>query len=66
MNHKILNKLEQLIHVSPQLLRQPNTLKHAIQRPFDIELDQIEYSHMGELVDQIDDTTQLLSKSLTR
>ena len=55
MNHKILNKLEQLIHVSPQLLRQPNTLRHAIQNTFDIELDQIEYSHMGELVDQIDD-----------
>jgi hypothetical protein len=55
MNHKILNKLEQLIHVSPQLLRQPNTLRHAIQSTFDIELDQIEYSHMGELVDQIDD-----------
>jgi hypothetical protein len=31
MNHKILNKLEQLIHISPQLLRQPNTLRHAIQ-----------------------------------
>jgi len=55
MNHKILNKLEKMIHVSPQLLRQPETLKHAIQGTFDIKLDDINYSNVGELVDRIDD-----------
>jgi hypothetical protein len=55
MNHKILNKLEQMIHVSPQLLRQPETLKHAIQGTFDIELDDVNYTNVGELVDRIDD-----------
>jgi hypothetical protein len=38
MNHKILHKLEQMIHISPQLLRQPETLKQAIQGTFDVEL----------------------------
>jgi hypothetical protein len=55
MNHKILNKLEKMIHVSPQLLRQPGTLKHAIQGTFDIKLDDVNYSNVGELVDRIDD-----------
>jgi len=55
MNHKILNKLEKMIHVSPQLLRQPETLKHAIQGTFDIELDDVNYTNVGELVDRIDD-----------
>ena len=38
MNHKILHKLEQMIHTSPQLLRQPGTLKQAIQGTFDIDV----------------------------
>ena len=55
MNHKILNKLEQMIHTSPQLLRQPGTLKQAIQGTFDIELNDVNYTNVGELVDRIDD-----------
>ena len=55
MNHKILNKLEQLIHISPQLLRNPVTLKQAIQGTFDVELEDVSYNNIGELVDRIDD-----------
>ena len=44
-----------MIHTSPQLLRQPGTLKHAIQGTFDIELDDVNYTNVGELVDRIDD-----------
>lgn len=55
MNHKILHKLEQMIHTSPQLLRSNHKLQQAIQGTFDIELDNVEYSHIGELVDRIDD-----------
>ena len=54
MNHKILHKLEKMIHVSPQLLRNPVTLQQAIQGTFDVEID-VEYTHIGELVDRIDD-----------
>ena len=39
MNHKILHKLEQMIHTSPQLLRNSRTLQQAIQGTFDIEID---------------------------
>ena len=55
MNHKILHKLEQMIHTSPQLLRNKRTLQQAIQGTFDIEIDNVEYTHIGELVDRIDD-----------
>ena len=55
MNHKILHKLEQMIHTSPQLLRNQRTLQQAIQGTFDIEIDNVEYTHIGELVDRIDD-----------
>ena len=55
MNHKILHKLEQMIHTSPQLMRNPRTLQQAIQGTFDIEIDNVEYTHIGELVDRIDD-----------
>jgi hypothetical protein len=54
MNHKILHKLEQMLHTSPQLLRNSRTLQQAIQGTFDIEID-VEYNHIGELVDRIDD-----------
>jgi len=54
MNHKILNKLEQMIHTSPQLLRNPQTLKQAIQGTFNVELENVEYDNIGELVDRID------------
>jgi len=55
VNHKILHKLEKMIHTSPQLLRNPTQLKFAIRGTFDIELEDVSYSHIGELVDRIDD-----------
>ena len=55
MNHKILNKLEKMIHTSPQLLRKPETLRQAIQGTFDIEIIDVSYDTIGELVDRIDD-----------
>tara|TARA_B100001094_G_scaffold76296_1_gene72721 strand:+ start:1746 stop:2426 length:681 start_codon:yes stop_codon:yes gene_type:complete len=55
MNHKILHKLEQVIHTSPQLLRNPDTLRQAIQGTFDVELEDVDYHNIGELVDRIDD-----------
>ena len=55
MNHKILHKLEQMIHTSPQLLRNPKTLQQAIQGTFDVTVDDVSYDTIGELVDRIDD-----------
>ena len=55
MNHKILNKLEQMIHVSPQLLRNPNTMRQAIQATFNVTVEDVEYENIGQLVDRIDD-----------
>ena len=55
MNHKILNKLENMIHVSPQLLRNPIRMKQAIQGTFNVEIDDVEYENIGQLVDRIDD-----------
>ena len=54
MNHNILHKIEQMIHTSPQLLRNPQTLKQAIQGTFNVELENVEYDNIGELVDRID------------
>ena len=55
MNHKILNKLENMIHVSPQLLRNPKKMKQAIQGTFNVEIDDVGYENIGQLVDRIDD-----------
>ena len=44
-----------MIHTSPQLLRDPQKLRHAIQGTFNISIDNVEYHHIGELVDAIDD-----------
>ena len=55
MNHKILSKLEDLIHTSPQLLRNPSTMRQAIAGTFDVDVDDVEYGNLGELVERIDD-----------
>lgn len=55
MNHKILHKLEQMLHTSPQLLRSPYTLRQAIQGTFNVDIDDVEFTNIGELVDRIDD-----------
>lgn len=55
MNHKILSKLENLIHTSPQLLKNPITFQQAIKGTFDVDIKNVEYETIGELVDRIDD-----------
>ena len=55
MNHKILHKLEQMLHTSPQLLRSSHTLRQAIQGTFNVDIDDVEFTNIGELVDRIDD-----------
>ncbi len=55
MNHKILEKLELMLKTSPQLLRQPHKLQQAIAGTFDVWLDNVGFSNLGELVDNIDD-----------
>lgn len=55
MNHKILSKLENLIHTSPQLLKNPITFRQAIKGTFDVDVENVDYETIGELVDRIDD-----------
>lgn len=63
MNIKILTKLEEVLHTSPQILRSKEKLKQAIHGTFDIEVNNVEYKNIGELVDRIDDA--VLSKYFT-
>ncbi len=55
MNHKILHKLEQMIHVSPQLIRNPETMRQAIRGTFAVDVEDVEFKTIGELVERIDD-----------
>lgn len=55
MNLKIFEKLESIIHTSPQLLRSADKLRQAIQGTFDVYVYDVEYKNIGELVDRIDD-----------
>ena len=64
MNHKILDKLENMIHVSPKLLRNPETLRQAIRGAFAVDVEDVSYNNIGELVDKIDNLV-LDSPSLT-
>lgn len=55
MNHKILNAVEQMLQTSPQLLRDSHKLKQAIVGIFDVEIDDVGFDNVGELVEKIDD-----------
>jgi len=55
MNSKISKRLEQLLHETPQVLLDNNKLRHAIRGVFDVDLLDVNYNHIGELVDKIDD-----------
>lgn len=55
MNHKILEAVEQMLQTSPQLLRQPTKLQQAIVGIFDVWVDDVKFSNIGELVEKIDD-----------
>jgi len=60
MNNKILFKLEEMFHTSPQLLRNDEKLRQAIQGIFNISIDDVKFTNVGELVDRIDE--EVLSK----
>jgi len=55
MNHKILDTVEHMLQTSPQLLRDSRKLKQAIVGIFDVEIDDVSFNNVGELVDKIDD-----------
>lgn len=55
MNNKILFKLEEMFHTSPQLLRNDEKLRQAIQGIFNISIDNVKFTNVGELVDRIDE-----------
>ena len=54
MNLVILNTLEAMFHTSPSLLRNKSQLRQAIVGIFDVELDDVAFGNIGELVDRID------------
>ena len=55
MNHKILEAVEHMLQTSPQLLRNSSLLKQAIIGTFDVEIVDVSFSNIGELVEKIDD-----------
>jgi hypothetical protein len=55
MNHKILDAVEHILQTSPQLLRDSRKLKQAIVGTFDVEIEDVSFNNVGELVDKIDD-----------
>lgn len=55
MNHKILDAVEHMLQTSPQLLRDSCKLKQAIVGTFDVEINDVSFDNVGELVDKIDD-----------
>lgn len=55
MNHKILEAVEHMLQTSPQLLRNSNLLRQAIVGTFDVDVDDVSFSNIGELVEKIDD-----------
>jgi hypothetical protein len=55
MNHKILSAVEHMLQTSPQLLRNSQKLRQAIVGTFDVEIEDVSFGNVGELVDKIDD-----------
>lgn len=55
MNHKILEAVEHMLQTSPQLLRNKNLLRQAIVGIFDVEINDVDFNNIGELVEKIDD-----------
>lgn len=60
MNHKILNKIEKMFQTSPQLLRDNKKLIQAIRGIFNVDIDDVTFTNVGELVNKIDE--KVLSK----
>ena len=55
MNHKILDAVEHMLQTSPQLLRNSRKLQQAIVGTFDVEIKDVSFNNVGELVEKIDD-----------
>jgi hypothetical protein len=55
MNHKILDAVEHMLQTSPQLLRNSRKLRQAIVGTFDVEIKDVSFNNVGELVEKIDD-----------
>lgn len=54
MNNKIFNELQNIFNLSPQLLSDSHALSQAISITFDVELTDVSYDCINELVDKID------------
>lgn len=54
MNKKIFNKLQEMFKTSPQLMRDKNSLKQAISVTFEVEVGDIEFTNINDVVDIID------------
>jgi ribosomal protein L23 len=54
MNNKILFKVEDMFHTSPQLLRDPIKLKQAIRGIFNVDVEDISFTRVADLVERID------------
>ena len=55
MNIKILNQLELIFQVSPQLLRDSFKLQQTIQGTFNVWVDDVDFNNLGDLAERIDD-----------
>lgn len=54
MNNKILFKVEEMFHTSPQLLRDQSKLKQAIRGIFNVDVEDVSFTRVAELVEKID------------
>ena len=54
MNIKILNELERVLQISPQVLKNDMKLRQLIQATFNVRVDDVSFKSIGDLVDRID------------
>jgi hypothetical protein len=54
MNLVVLNEVEKMLHTSPSLLRNSKLLRQAIVGIFDVDIHDVTFTNIGELVDRID------------
>ena len=60
MNHKIVYKIEEMFQTSPQLLRNDKKLRQAIRGIFNVDIDDVTFTNVSDLVVRIDE--KVLSK----
>lgn len=60
MNIRILNELERVLQISPQVLKNEMKLRQLIQATFNVRVDDVSFKSIGDLVDRID--FEVLSK----